>query len=107
MDATGWAFAIVFWIACGVGCELIARDRGAAGHGLGWFWAGVILGPIGVAYTIYQTRDARPDGPGAAQQPPDAAARLTPGPARFCPMCGTARTGGLRFCRACGIDLGT
>lgn len=109
MDTTTLVIIAGFWILCGLAAGWIARERG--NDGADGFLVGVLMGPIGIimALTGHKTEPvewAQPQQPPASSTPPTPVWGQAPAPtAAYCPRCGTARAGGFRFCRSCGLDF--
>ena len=54
---------VLIWIICGIACAAIGSGKGVSGAG--WFFIGVLLGPIGVVLVLVMKA-----GPPAASDQP-------------------------------------
>jgi len=88
-----WAGLFIIWLICGIAAGHIHQQRGrsmAAG-----FWAGFLLGPLGVILAVASTPD--PDG--------QERLALQDGKVRKCPHCAELVKVEAKICRFCQRDL--
>ena len=90
-----WFLLIVFGLlVCGIASGYIAGGKGKSGGA--WFFAGFLMGPLGVALAISMQPDPR-----IVEQ-----RQIASGEMKRCPACAEAiRSGALR-CRYCGANQG-
>lgn len=62
-----YEIAILVWIACGIGCFLIAQSRHAT-NAPTWFLVGIVFGPLGIVLAVIGAKGKTDPSAGAADQ---------------------------------------
>lgn len=84
---------LVVWAICGIISAIIASNKGRSGTG--WFFIGVLFGPLGIVAALVVSADHQ-----AVKQQ-----KLTEGTHRKCPMCAELVLAEAKICKYCKSEL--
>jgi len=88
-----YVFYFFLWAMCGIGAAIVAVNKGRSG--IGWFFLGFILGPIGFILSLVVAKDSVVIEENA----------INSGDARKCPFCAELIKTEATFCRFCQKDI--
>ena len=83
---------VVFWIICGGIAAMIASSKG--GSGLLGFFAGLLLGPIGIIVAFFMGNEKQAE-----------ANRIASGDSKKCPRCAELVKADALVCKHCGNEF--
>jgi len=84
---------LIVWAICGIISAIIASNKGRSGAG--WFFIGVLFGPLGIVAALVVSADHK-----AVKQQ-----KVTEGTHRKCPMCAELVLAEAKICKYCKSEL--
>lgn len=95
---------IFFWVVCGFGTAAIAKSKGR--DSMGWFWLGLLLGPIGILIIGFMEKVQLDIAPrNEAINPINHPSSSGDSDRTKCPFCAELILKEAKICRFCGRDL--
>lgn len=86
---------LLTWLICGILAAVIGSNRGD--NGIGWFFIGLLLGPIGVIFSFFAK--------GKQQKELEKAEKGISKEIKICEMCAEAVKAQAKICKHCGHEF--